>query len=195
MDKFLTVVTLIFIYVATVFATCKKNCNNTTYNFQVTINAVPDNDSILINDTVWFSIDESTELRDLTTNNIVNFNGATNLSFVFGIWKVISAQSLQPAAGSFTYFFKKGNFVSPVDSTFLREFALVEEINRYKLQVGFIPKQTGIFRILVENSANVSSRNVSCAKANFAIKFVNTNQHFYLGYNIWGEGVYYFKVK
>jgi len=193
--KVLTVAALIFIYVAAVFATCKKNCNNTTYNFKAGIIATPITDSIFLNDTLWFTIDESTQLKDTITNSFIDFKNAANLSFVFGIRLVISSQNFIPAAGAFNYIIKKGNLISSVDTSLFREFLVSEEGNRYKLQVGFLPKQAGIFRVLVENSSNVYLRDKSCYKANFAAKFTNADQHFYLGYNIGGDGVYYFKVK
>lgn len=188
--------TMIFVSIATVFATCKKHyCAPITYNFRIGITATPASDSIFLTDTLWFTIDESNQLRDTSTNNIIDFSSAGNLSFVFGIRQVFSAQNVLPAAGSFNYIIKKGALVSSSDTSLLREFVLIEENNRYKLEVGFVPKQTGTYRVLVENSANVYLRNNSCVKGNFSVKFTNLDQHFYLGYNIWGDGVYYFKVR
>jgi hypothetical protein len=60
--------------------------------------------------------------------------------------------------------------------------------------LGFVSIKKGIFRVLVESSANVYTRYKPCIIAGFGIKFSNPDQHFYLGYNISGEQVYYFKV-
>jgi hypothetical protein len=151
-------------------------------------------DSIALNDTVWFKIDESVQLQDLSTNNLINFSNAANLSFVFGINKVISATVVLPTADSFSYFVRKGVNVSAIQLDLIREFKPIEEVGRYKLEVGFIPQKKGIFRVLIENSSNVYTRDKPCDKADFAVKFTNADQHFYLGYNIYGDGVYYFKV-
>lgn len=187
---------VILIFAVSIYSSCKKrsSCNQNNYNFQTNITASPGGDSIQLQDTLWFVIDDSVQLRDMNTNTLINFSNAANLSFVFGIDKVISATIILPAADSFQYIFKKGNNIPPLRPDELREFKLAEESNRYKLEVGFIPKSKGIYRVLVENSANVYTHDNPCDKASFAIKFINANQHFYLGYNIYGEGVYYFKV-
>jgi hypothetical protein len=139
-------------------------------------------------------MNESTQLQDLNTNSIVDFSNAANLSFVFAIGKVILATSVLPAADSFNYVMRKGVNVSSIQLDLIREFKPVEEAGRYKLEVGFIARKKGIYRVLIENSANNYTRDKPCDKAGFAVKFTNADQHFYLGYNIWGDGVYYFKV-
>jgi len=187
---------LISIYFFSVYSSCNKGifCNQNTYSFRANFTATPGIDSIVLNDTVWFIMDESVQLQDLNTNNLINFSNAGNLSFVFGINKVISATVILPAADSFSYFVRKGVNVSAIQLDLIREFKPVEEVGRYKLEVGFIPRKKGIYRVLIENSSNVYTRDKPCDKASFAVKFTNADQHFYLGYNISGEQVYYFKV-
>jgi hypothetical protein len=187
---------LIGIYFLSIYSSCNKSifCNQNTYSFLANFTASPAIDSIAINDTVWITMNESTQLQDLSTNNVVDFSNAANLSFVFGMRKVISATVFLPAADSFRYFVRKGVNVSAIKLDILREFKLVEEVGRYKLEVGFIPLKKGIYSVLIENSSNVYTRDKPCDKADFAVKFTNADQHFYLGYNIYGDGVYYFKV-
>lgn len=187
---------LIGIFWLSVYSSCNKNgpCNETVYSFKLNISANPGIDSIAVNDTLWFKIDESTQLNDFISNKTVNFSNASNLSYVFAIRKVISATEVIPAADSLSYFIRKGNNITSLDPTIFRVFGLAEETDRYKLEVGFIPQRKGIFRVLVESSANVYTKDKPCIKAGFGIKFSNADQHFYLGYNISGEQVYYFKV-
>lgn len=187
---------LIVVFIASVYGTCKRklNCSENIYKFELNVTAIPGIDSITLNDTLWFSINESTQLKDLNSGNIITFDDAANLSLVFGIRKVISAQSVIPAADSFIYIIKKGSNVSSLDLSRLREFLLSEESANYKLEVGFVPLKKGVFRVLIEDASNVYRRRNSCPKAYFAVKFVNLDPHYYLGYNISGNGVYYFKV-
>ena len=187
---------LIIIFNIFVYSSCNKNgpCNETVYSFKLNISANPGTDSIAVNDTLWFKIDESTQLTDVFTNRVVDFSNAKNLSYVFAIHKVVSSVSFTPAADSFLYVIKKGQYAGSLNPTYLREYLLQEETGRYKLEVGFIPVKKGVFTVLVENSANVYTRDKPCIKAGFGIKFSNPDQHFYLGYNISGEQVYYFKV-
>jgi hypothetical protein len=178
------------------YSTCNKgsSCIRSEFNFSVSFTATPSYDSITLTDTVWFTLDESVVLKDYLSNNMITFSGASNLSFVFAIQKVQSASSVTPAADSFYYFIRKGSNINPLSPDKLREYKVAEEAGRYKLEVGFIPIKKGTFRILIENSANVYSKNFPCAKAGFGVMLSNPDQHIYLGYNIWGPGVYYFKV-
>lgn len=187
---------LIAIFWLSVYSSCSKqgSCDQTIYSFRLNISANPGIDSVALFDTVWFKIEESTQLMDLISNKIVDFSNAGNLSYVFALRKVISATEVLPAADSFHYFIKKGVNIPSLDPTRLREIKLIEEAGKYKLDVGFIPQKKGIYRVLVENSANVYIRDKPCIKAGFAIKFINADQHFYLGYNISGDQVYYLKV-
>jgi hypothetical protein len=169
-------------------------CDGNNYTFRASFTASPPIDSIAINDTLWFTLNESVQFQDISTNNIINFSNAANLSFVFGVRKVISATEVLPAADSFTYILRKGVNVSSIQPDLIREFKPVEETNRYKLDVGFVARKKGVYRVLIENSTNNYTQNKPCDKAAFLVRFTNTDQHFYLGYNISGEGIYYFKV-
>jgi hypothetical protein len=53
-----------------------------------------------------------------------------------------------------------------------------------------------VYRVGVENSANVFIHRDPCKRATINIGFLNANQHFYLGYTTPAVGpqVYYFKV-
>lgn len=178
------------------FATCRKriDCQQTVYNFDVGIKARPNLDSIFLNDTLWFAINESAELQDIISGRKVSFKNAANLSFVFGVWKVVGPQELEPGVSAFDYVLRKGKNIQPTQVSFLKEFQLIGDDNKYALEVGFVAKQRGVYRVLIERAANVYTQDNPCEKANFSVHFVETDQHFYLGYNISGAGVYYFKV-
>jgi len=190
-----TLAILLLTYITSVFATCKKeNCSENNYSFLLGVQARPDTDSIRVGDTLWVRIDESNQLRDQSTGQVIDFSEAANLSFVFGLGKVISAIQVDDAAAFFDYYIRKGKYVGSFNTSRFRNFGLDELNGRYYLEIGFIPKQTGIYRILIERAANVYTRRRLCDRSTFSPEFQNTNQHFYLGYNISGEGVYYFKA-
>lgn len=180
-----------------VYSSCSKNnrCDRKSVLFKLNIAALPGTDSINLGDTLWFKIDESTKQKDYINGDTVDFSNATNLSYVFAIHKVISSTSFTPAADSFAYVIKTGNYVGSLNPTYLKEYSFVETGGRYKMEIGFVPQKLGIFRVGLESAANVISSKLPCVNATFEIKFSNPDQHFYLGYNISGEQVYYFKVK
>lgn len=188
---------LIIIFYISVYSSCSKTkeCDRSTqYAFKLNISATPGTDSINLGDTLWFIINESTQLYDFISNATVDFSEAYNLSYVFAVHKVVSSTNFTPAADSFQYVVKTGQYVGSLNPTYLREYSFKEEGGRYKMEIGIVPQKKGVFTVLVETAANVFSRKHPCSKASFGIKFSNADQHFYLGYNISGEQVYYFKV-
>jgi hypothetical protein len=66
LTNMIKVIILIGIFWLSVYSSCNKNgpCNETVYSFKLNIAANQGIDSIAVNDTLWFKIDESTQLKD-----------------------------------------------------------------------------------------------------------------------------------
>jgi hypothetical protein len=197
--SFIRILLLSAIFYATTYSSCKKGgigCNDRQYVFNIGITASPGFDSIRVNDTLWFNMNESSTLTDQLSGQQVNFSGAQNLGFAFGIRSVISASQVLPAADSFSYFVREGINIDPPNPSYIRNYQLKESGGFYKLEVGLIAKKKGVYRVLVENSANIYTRDRPCDKATFQVQFLNPDPHFYLGYTTPAAGaqVYYFKV-
>jgi hypothetical protein len=202
-SKNFTLAALLFIYAASVFATCKKeNCSEKEYSFNINARAYPDADSINIGDTVWIEINTSTTFIDNQSNQYVSFDRASNLSTVIGFLELLGNQQARDAANDFDVKIEKGMFRgnSTIANRF-REYSIIEENGNYKLKIAIIPKKDGIYRISLSDAANVFRRGDDCSKAFFRLNFSGTNQHMY--YNEWNYGVvvplpnngYCFKVK
>lgn len=194
MKKKLILIGIIFIFV---YASCykSKDCNRSQqFAFTLPVSVSPGTDSINLGDTLWIKIEDSTLLYDSLSNSFINYSQAGNLSYVIAFLKVISATELLPVADSFNYVIKTGSYIGSLNPAALREYQPNEQIGKYTVELGIIAQKKGTFRVTIVNSANVYSKGYPCAKASFGVRF-NQDQHFYLGYNIWGPGVYYFKVK
>ena len=198
----LTAAILAVLYVATVFATCRKNCSQTNYSFEIGAKAYPDLDSIRVGDTVWIEVDEPVLLKNQNTNANVQFYGAVNLGTVISFIELEGNQLLANAANDFDLTLKKGLFVgNSTVPNLLREYLFVEENNAYVFKLGVIAQRAGIFRIGLSDAANVYRKGEECSKATFRINFKESNQHMYLNEQNFGVSMplpnssYCFKVK
>ncbi len=192
-----------FIFFTCIHSTCKKNgnCTDTNYSFEIGVKAMPNLDSVNINDTVWVTIDEPVDLLNKMTNTVINFNNAANLGSAIGFQKAIFFPKLDfvAAAAKFNLILFEGKETGNYNSATYREYLFTEVNSRYKFKLGIIPKDTGVYSFVFSNAANVYRKNDNCTKAFFEINFKETNQHRYLipgyGGNTVKGGDYYFKVK
>lgn len=198
--KLQTVVIVVFLYTATVFATCRKDCSRIDYSFEIAAKAYPDLDSIRVGDTIWIEINEPVFLKDLKTNTSINYSGTVNLGTNLGFQEIKgSTPQLINSANDFLFKIIEGIEVNSLHSDLFKEYLFVERNNMFLFKLGVIPKRSGIFRINFGSAANVYRANDKCSKASFVFNFENTNQHFYLypggSGSLPGGSTYYFKVK
>lgn len=185
--KYYTIAILFIIATATTFSKCQKGglgCARTVYNFQMEIQAYPDNSSIKIDDTLWLEINAPTSLPDITKGKTVDYSGSKNLGTAIGFGQFFGKDSIKDAANLFEYKLINGREVNNPFTTKIREYLFDEQNGRYIFKLGIIPKEKGIFGIGFSNAANVFRKTDNCTKANFEMDFANTVQHFYLNPNI-----------
>ena len=200
--KTLVIVALFSITSALIFSSCGKtfDCKDAKYNFKLGVKCYPDKDSIIIGDTIWFEIKESTYLIDNQLSQKIDYSGAENLGSAISINKFIERDSIEDAVNKFSFLLKKGTLVNNPLTDKIKEYLFLEENSFYTFSVGIIAKKSGTFVLVFSNAANVYRKNDKCTKAGFTINFTETNQHYYLNPNYLGEpilvgGDYYFVVK
>lgn len=198
-------IALITVSEINIFGDCHKKpfCQNSVYNFDITIRAFPDIDSVHIGDTIFFEINEPVFLTDLSSGTSIDFSNAQNLTTTVGLSKLISDNLyIVHANSNFKFYLISGYQVSRPDTNQFREYRFLELGQRYQLKFGLIPQDTGVYKMFVGNALNVFRESDNCSKANFGINFRNTNQHLYLNQVSFpgiilqpGGGIYLFKVK
>lgn len=188
--------------VITITSSCGKLClTDTAFNFQISVKAYPDRDSIRIGDTIWLEINAPTSLQDISSKKIVDYSGTENLGSAIGFERITIGNPIV-SANSFNYILITGIQVSNPNTTQIREFLFVQSNYSFAFKLGIIPKEKGVFGIGFSNAANVYRNSNKCTKALFQINFESTRQHYYLNPYInttntdttKASGSYYFKV-
>lgn len=194
-------ITLFFASLFLLKCECKKlqiDCTQVKYNFQLPVKAYPDQDTINIGDTIWLEINESVTLKN-TDGNLINYGGAANLGSAIGFsYRDTILKQWVDAVNKFSFYLMKGTELKVTSLDV--EYRFSEQNSMYIFKLGVIPKQKGLYSLLLSNSNNTYRNSDKCTKANFSIIFQNTNQHYSLspfyipGTNPTG-GDYYFFVR
>ncbi len=187
---------------------CPKPCIEANYSFVVHSNIAPDMDSVNIGDTIFVASSFPSLLQDQNTSAQVNYSGSTQIGATLGVYELTATDTLaKDAVFNFDYVSITGRIYN--DRTIpspdgIQQLSWAETGGGYKLNVGLIPKVSGVYVLSVGNGiSNGQKDGKNCSKASFNITFENTTQHFYLLYNwnpnaqFFGDGksrVYYFKV-
>lgn len=201
-NKIIRLFILFLVYSLFINGECRKNidCARTVYNFEIGVKAIPDSDSIHVSDTIWLQINTPDKLNDLNTNQLIDYSGAENLGAGINFQKLNGSSFTDKAVGKFQFLLIIGKLVdNNVDPELLKEYLFDNNGGYYQFKLGIIPKETGVYGLIVSNAANVYRKSDKCTKASFAINFKETDQHYYLNPNFQGGpipvgGDYYFKV-
>src|SRR5688572_823579 len=103
---------------------CTKygDCFDEKYSFEIYVKAFPDLDSILINDTVWFDINEPTSLMDKNTSQVINFTNAANLGSAIAFVELLGNSQSRFAANDFHFVLISGFETNNVNPERFREY-------------------------------------------------------------------------
>jgi hypothetical protein len=183
--KIIRVAAVILLYLTTTYATCSKDCIETTYFFEAGIKVYPDTDSININDTIWLEAGFSSLLKDLQTGSNVDYRNTENLGTGIQLLRFtggsLSDPGVVPAIDSFTFLLKEGVLMPPNgNANQVKTYNFLEESGKYKFKLGVIPQKKGVYALAISNAANVFQKNDKCTKASFAFKLQDTDNHIYL---------------
>ncbi len=174
--------TLLVLCVTMIYATCSKknNCTQSSNSFALKMKIYPDADSIVVGDTLWLELNEPAILKDLVTNQLVDYSNASNLGNVIGFLEFLPGTDYTGVVSKFKVIVYKGQQLgTTITPSTYREYLFEESNGFYKLKLAIIPLDTGRFVLTIGNAANVYRRNDNCTKASFQINFDSTNQHFF----------------
>ncbi len=159
------------------FCGCKKPCRKNNYNFKGTGLFSPEKDSIKIGDTLFFSSIINNQLRDTSSNHVIDYSSATNFATQINFDVASLADILNGAVDSFAFVIGKGsvntNSLSPHSA---KTVSYIEENGNYKLSFGIVALKKGNYVITIIDIAN-SKKN--CSNAYIALTVSNMDQHLY----------------
>ena len=161
---------------------CPKACIEANYSFAVNAQITPDTDSVQVGDTIFLTSTFSTKLKDLISNDSIDYSNSTNIGSNLAFIKLNKGtDTIQEAVADFMFasiigkIYNDNSIPSPKR---VQQLIYQEENNIYKLKIGIIPTQSGIYYLGVTNGLSVGRKNShSCEKAGFSITLNNTNQH------------------
>ena len=196
---------VVLIYATTVFSTCNKNvfgCSESSYSFLLDARVYPDKDSVSIGDTIWVEINSRQSFKNMNSSNneMIDFSKANNLGTDLGFVKLVSTSPVQlvDAVNNFNFVLVYGKEIASPNTKLIKEYLISDSGSSYLFKLGIIPMETGTYRFNLGNSTNVYRNGNTCPKANFNMRLVETNQHYYLyqpGSGTLGGATYYFRVK
>lgn len=175
---------------------CPKPCIEANYSFAVTASFKPDMDSIKIGDTIYLTSSFNSQLEDLKTSATVDYSASSGIGNTLSIIQFSKSDTLgTDAVFNFNYLSIDGKIYN--DRNIARpdgvqQLFYKEDNGLYKLKIGIIPKVSGLYVLgLGIGLSNGRSRSHSCEKASFNTSVTNTNQHFYLLYNVKPDAHFY----
>ena len=168
--------------IITINCGCPKSCIEANYSFAVNAQITPDIDSVHVGDTIYLTSTFPSRLNNLVTNDSVDYSNSTNIGSTLGIVQLV--KGIYPGQDAVNKF----NFINVVGTIYndnsipspnkVQGLNYFENNNFYKLKIGIVPKQVGIYYLGVGNGlSNRRKNNNSCEKASFSITLNNTNQH------------------
>ena len=177
------IITGIGLFIITIINSgCPKACIEANYSFAVNAQIIPDIDSLHVGDTIFLTSTFPIRLNNLASNDTIDYSNSTNIGSTIGIVKLTN--NIFPGQDAVSNF----NFVNVAGTVYndntipnpnkVQGLTYFENNGFYKLKIGIIPKQTGVYYLGVGNGlSNGRKNNHSCEKAGFSITLNNTNQH------------------
>ena len=183
---------------------CGKNCKDAKYSFLMQEYFSPEQDSIVVGDTIWVNSSHSTTFEDLNSQATIDFSNSQIGTNIRILNFPNTSQTVIGAIYDFDIIKIYGNEVGNDNIPTENKGFYYDEINgNYILKLGFIAKKKGVYGISLGNSIGVVQRKGGCAKATIEIDNTNANTHlFYYEKFFPGDStsaytkmhVYFFKV-
>ncbi len=178
-----TIITLLIAFVLTSTSCHKKKYCQRYYIFENPTSIYPIQSSYNIGDTLWYELDFTNDIKDVTTGEIIkleNFDFMRNFIDFERLHDSTTTVVGQEAnsGNAFDYIVEKGQIVDQYSTG--PEYKLAYYDNSYHLKIGVIMKVSGRFssRIIFED--NITSHHISKAifvKGECEEEYISTIQH------------------
>ncbi len=175
----------------TINCSCHKlACSKQFYNFYIgTTLFYPQNDSIHIGDTLYFLSHTNSNLKDVNTEQIIDYSKADNFGSTIDAIELTIPNAKVGAVNDFNWIGIKGKIYTDNGTPspdIVKQITFEEENEQYILSFAVIPLKTGIFSISTSDLPDVVK---NCNRASITMKITNTNNHlYYLKKTYYGGG-------
>ncbi len=160
---------------------CPLECLSPQYRFSATAHISPEAEVLAVGDTVWIDSATPTTMRDLQTGKDVAFANADNFGTAIRIAELRASSDTQlDAVNRFRYFAVAGRaFTDPkLHPAGVLQCQYAQVGNQYKLRLGMVCQQKGVFGWFISSAVNVTQRGKSvCEGASIGLSFDNADKH------------------
>ena len=160
---------------------CPTECIDPAYEFRATAHVRPEAESLTVGDTLWIESSTSTTMRDRNSGQDIPFGNAANFGTTTRVAELkAESDTLLDAVNRFTYFALAGKAYTVAKLHPARSLACdyAQVGNQYKLQLGLVCRQKGIFSLFIGDAVNVRQQGKTvCQGANIQLGFDNADKH------------------
>lgn len=157
---------------------CGKICHHDHYGFKATAQFYPENDSIAVGDTIWFTSSVPVKNTDTISNQIINYGGASNFSTDINFNSIedpLKISEIEGAIDSFSFISMVGSLKeNPFEPKGSLAISYSEGSVYYQNSFAFVALKKGIYAVTVVDIENSYKR---CAKAYVSLTLSNINKH------------------
>ncbi len=178
-----TILLILIAFILTSTSCHKKKYCQRNYIFENPTSIYPIQASYNIGDTLWYELDFTNDIKDVTTGEIIKLENFDFMRNVIHLSKLHDSTTsvlgqYTNSGGDFDYIVEKGQIVDKYSSG--PEYKLAYYDNSYHLKIGIIMKASGRFssRIVFEN--NITSHHISSAiivKGECEEEYLETIEH------------------
>lgn len=158
-------------------------CPNVVHQFAVTAQFTPQRDSVRVGDTLYLSSSFPTTLIDVRSGEQVAYSNAKDMGSSIFVKEIpANKSSLNGAVDSFSFTAIKGRIYNDITVPVpegVNQLSYQQSGANYELLVSIAPRRKGVFCLVTGNGLSNGRPNMSCDKAAFDIRLINTNQHLY----------------
>lgn len=156
------------------------SCPEATYAFVVSAYVFPVVDSIRLGDTLYTQSSFSSQLRDISSGQNINYANASPIGGNLFLDALASNGTyLRGAIGDFTNVSKRGQIYDDQENSSqqrIKHFSYQSSASGYNFEAGLIPLKRGLFLISTNTAiSNGISGEKSCSKAMFDVNLVSSS--------------------
>jgi hypothetical protein len=167
----ISLLSIIFIY----SVGCRKPCRNYHYVFKGTGAFSPEEDSIKVGDTVWYSSSIPEQMMDTFMKQTIDYSGASNFATDINFTVVSYDDPTTGAIDSFLFIPGKGSVSNnPLAPKASKYVVYSEQAGNYEFSFGIVAQKKGIYSL---TTVDIENSRKDCSDAYISLRLTNANTH------------------